>query len=102
MRRLGSAGRTADDVAGADFSSLGTVTQHALAFDDEEHLLFSAMTVERTGAFPRRGKVIGKAEILGAEQRADAHGVALEHVAFGEMLELQLIDVDHLRIDYAH
>jgi hypothetical protein len=64
--------------------------------------LLAAMAVEGARALAGRDDIVGVAEVLRAEQRPDAHRVALELVALREMLELQLADVDDSRIDDAH
>src|SRR5204863_10156813 len=93
VRGLGAAGRAADEVAGAHLAGLVAVAQEARALHDEEHLFLAAMAVERAGALAGRNHVVGIAEVLRAQQRADAHRVAAELVALLEMLELELVDV---------
>src|SRR5205823_2079784 len=93
-RRIGTAGRAADDVAGADLPRFAAVTQRPRARDDEEHFLLRAVAVERAGALSRRHDVVGIAELARAEERPDARTARGELVALGEILELELIQVD--------
>src|SRR5262249_21119281 len=102
MRGVRAADRAADDVSGANLARLAAVAQRPRAAHDEEHLLLGAMTVERTRALARRHHVVGIAEVLRAEQRADAHRVALEVFSLLEVLELQVVDVDDPLVDDAH
>jgi len=94
VRGLRASGRAADDVARADPARFVAVAQRALALHDEEHLLLGAMTVERARALAGRDDVVRIAEVLGSKQRPDAHGTAFEAFALGEVLELQLVEVD--------
>ena len=52
------------------------------------------MAVEWARAFSGGNDIVGIAEFFRPEERADAYGVALELIAFREMVELQLVDVD--------
>jgi hypothetical protein len=60
------------------------VAQQALALHDEEHLLLAAVAVERARDLARLHHVVGVAEVLRAQQRADARGIALELPAHAE------------------
>src|SRR5438105_7199499 len=96
VRRLGTAHRTADDVAGADLALVLAVAKRAGARDDEEHFLLRAVAVERTAALAGRQHVVRVAELARAEQRPDARGMPFELFAFHAVLELQLIEVDYV------
>src|SRR4029079_3015339 len=102
VRGFGAADRAADDVAGADLSRLLAVAQRARTLDDEEHFLLAAMAVERAGTLSRRHDVVRVAEILRPERGTDARRSGFELVAFGKMIELELVDVHHPGIDHAH
>src|SRR6202158_4385330 len=102
VRRIGAAHRTADEVAGADFSCLVSIAKRAAALHDEEHLLLGAVAVERARALAGRDDIVGIPQVLCAEQRADAHGVALVLLTLREVLQLQFVDVDDSGIDNAH
>src|SRR6185312_12645353 len=71
VRGFRATGRAGDDVAGAQRVARVAVAQFAAAFEDEEHLLFHAVVVERTVAFARchHGEVV--AEFAGADAAGD-------------------------------
>src|SRR4051812_10880463 len=96
MRRIGTADRAADDVAGAELARLASVAQRARAADDEKHLFLRTVAVERTGTLSRRHDVVRVAEIACAHERPDAHAARSEFVSLGEIFELQLVHVDHV------
>src|SRR5881394_2702638 len=78
---LRTADGTADDIAGANLARLVAVTQRPGALDDEEHLFFAAMAVERTGALPGRNNIVRVTEVLRAKRRTDARRAGFEFVA---------------------
>src|SRR5690242_499794 len=81
VRGFRTAGGAGDDVAGADRVALGAIAQLAAAFEDDEHLLFGAVTVERAGALARRHH----GEVAAQLARADTAGdlTPAQVVAFG-------------------
>src|SRR4051812_896284 len=60
------------------------------------------MAVERAGASAGRHHIVRIAQLLRTEQGADSHGAALELVAFREVLQGQLVDIDYFGVDDAH
>src|SRR5262249_36224707 len=95
------AGRRADEVAFLDREAVVADAHFALSFEDEEELLVHAMAMEREGALAGRKHSDVRADLLGAEARADEAerhaAVALLRVVGHrrrERLLVELVDVD--------
>lgn len=77
MRRLRSSRRTANYVAGANFSSLTTVPQSAGSANDEKHFFLCTMTPERAGVLTGHNDIVRIAKVLRSPKWTNAHGPAL-------------------------
>src|SRR5262249_34892741 len=58
--------------------------------------LLRAVAVEGAAALAGRQHIVRIAELARAQERPDARGMPLELVAFRAVLELQLVEVDHV------
>src|SRR6266849_3293604 len=96
VRDVGTATRSADEVAFAQRIFRGPETQLPFAFENEEHLLVGVVIVERESALAgrNRGDVVSK--LQRAERRADRRDPGLELVTVAQVSrELELIEIYH-------
>jgi len=93
VRRILAASGGAEHVAGLDRIALGAQTIRSLALEDDEHLVFDMVVVERAARLAGLDFGIADAQILDPDHRPDARVGSAVEVALAPAVEREIGNV---------